>query len=148
MATPRVRPTLLASSDDAEAQFYEALQQGNVELMMSIWADEEEVTCILPGGQCITGIEPLRQLCEGLLANGAVQVVPQQVRRYISASCAVHHVLERVEAKTAQGQQTAYVLATNVYIQTPKGWRMITHHASPGNAQEPADLLPPPTHLH
>jgi ketosteroid isomerase-like protein len=31
------------------------------------------------------------------------------------------------------------VLATNVYVKTAQGWRMVAHHASPGS--EPAELV-------
>ena len=43
------------------------------------------------------------------------------------------------------------ILATNVYLRTPGGWRMVLHHASPapeGAAPEPAAPPPPPKTLH
>jgi ketosteroid isomerase-like protein len=40
------------------------------------------------------------------------------------------------------------VLATNVYMKTAQGWRLVAHHASPG--EEPAEPMPgdAPTTLH
>jgi ketosteroid isomerase-like protein len=45
-------------------------------------------------------------------------------------------VLERVEVLTDQGPRDAWVIATNVYLKTAQGWRMVAHHASPGTASE------------
>ena len=41
--------------EEAETAFYEALEKGDLEAMMAIWADDEEVVCIHPGGQRLTG---------------------------------------------------------------------------------------------
>jgi hypothetical protein len=30
-------------------------------------------------------------------------------------------------------------MATNVYLQTAQGWRLVAHHASPGSLQAPDD---------
>lgn len=149
MASPR-KPVAqpLASPDDAEAQFYEALQNANLDMMMSIWADEDEVACVLPGGPRVVGLAAIRQVCDNLFANGPIQIAPQQVRRLVAGACAVHHVTERVEVNTPQGRQTAYILATNVYTQTPMGWRLVAHHASPGRTQDSTDVSPPAPHLH
>ena len=49
---------------------------------------------------------------------------------------AVHNLVERIELHTPEGDALAYVVATNVYVRTPQGWRMVAHHASPGTQQE------------
>jgi hypothetical protein len=50
-------------------------------------------------------------------------------------TCAVHHLSERISMNTAEGVRTAWVLATNVYLKTPLGWRLVAHHASPGSPE-------------
>jgi ketosteroid isomerase-like protein len=35
--------------------------------------------------------------------------------------------------------QHAWVMASNVYVKTEQGWRMVAHHASPGMAAEPTE---------
>ena len=54
----------------------------------------------------------------------------------------------RVAVRTPQGEQTAWVSATNVYHQTPQGWRLVLHHASPGAPRAPSDLSARPAVLH
>jgi ketosteroid isomerase-like protein len=69
------------------------------------------------------------------------------VRRVQSLGVSIHSVLERVEVLTASGPAQAYVIATNVYLKTAQGWRLVAHHASPGTAQEVAQS-DSPTLLH
>ena len=38
------------SPDETEAMFYEALQKGDVDLLMSCWAEDDEIVCVHPGG--------------------------------------------------------------------------------------------------
>jgi ketosteroid isomerase-like protein len=132
---------LMASVDDVETQFYEALQRGDLELLMSVWSDDDEVACVHPGGPRVVGHGAVRASFDAIFANGAIPVRPQQVRRVENAGCSIHHVLERVDIATAEGVQTAWVLATNVYLKTTQGWRLVLHHASPGSPREAQEIV-------
>jgi ketosteroid isomerase-like protein len=137
---PRKPPAaaLLATPDEIEAQFYEALQNGDVERLMAVWSDDDEIVCVHPGGPRVVGVAAIRASFEAIFANGAIPVRPEEVRRVESAGCAVHNVLERVDIATADGPQSAWVAATNVYLKTAQGWRLVVHHASPGNSTREA----------
>jgi ketosteroid isomerase-like protein len=133
---------LMASVDDVETQFYDALQRADIELLMSVWSDDDEVACVHPGGPRVVGHGAVRASFEAIFANGTVPVQLQHVRRVENAGCAVHHVLERVElGSSAEGEQTAWVLASNVYLKTPQGWRLVLHHASPGSSREAQEIV-------
>lgn len=152
MNDPRARKVsqaaLMTTADETEASFYEAMQQGDLERMMAVWADDDEIACVHPGGPRVVGTVGVRAAFEAVFANGPVHVVMHQVRRLEQATCAVHHVTEVVQAMTPQGLQTAYVMATNVYLRTALGWRMVAHHASPGLPQELPDITEPRSTLH
>lgn len=122
---------LYASADDVEQQFYEALQQGDLERLMQLWADDDEIVCVHPGGGRVVGPGPIRASFGAIFEHGAIPVVPEQVHRLETADAAVHHLVERISVQTAEGAQTGWVLATNVYVKTGAGWRMVSHHASP-----------------
>ena len=149
---PHRRPpaaALHASPDELEAQFYEALQQGDIERMMAVWADDDEVVCVHPGGARVIGPAAIRASFEAIFANGGVPAQPEQVHRLHTMGSAVHHLVERIRVATPEGEQSAWVLATNVFLKTAQGWRMVAHHASPGTAQEihaRADALPTVLH--
>ena len=141
--------SLMASPDDIEAQFYEALQRGDIERLMAVWADDDEVVCVHPGGPRVIGPAAIRTSFEAIFANGAIPVVPEQVHRLHTIGSAVHHLAERITVQTSEGTRTAWVLATNVYIKSAHGWRMVAHHASPGTLGEAsAEEGPPPSTLH
>lgn len=139
---------LLSSPEDTEAQFYEALQQGDLDRLMAVWADEDEVSCVHPGGPRVVGIGAIRATFEAVLSQGPVQAVPERVRTLSNGETAIHNVLERVQVEGPKGPQSAWVIATNVYLKTAMGWRMVVHHASPGTASDVQEIVEAPAVLH
>jgi uncharacterized protein (TIGR02246 family) len=139
---------LAGTPDEVEAQFYEALQQGDIQRLMAVWADDDEVVCVHPGGPRVIGTAAIRASFEAIFAGGAIPVRPEQVRRLHMLASALHHLVERIEVATNEGVQTAWVLATNVYVKTAQGWRLVAHHASPGMAHEAPTLGDAPSTLH
>lgn len=131
---------LLASADDVEAQFYEALASADIERLMSLWSEDDEIACVHPGGPRLHGHAAVRAGFEAIFTNGAIPVRPQQVQRVESGGTSVHHVLERVEVPSAEGPRSAWVIATNVYFKTALGWRLVLHHGSPGTTREAQEM--------
>ena len=143
------RPILpLASPDECEQKFYDALQTGDIEGLMSVWADDEDIVCVQPGGGRLVGALEIRQVFGSMFTHGVVQVRAEKVRRVQTHSMSVHSVIERVSVQTNEGLQEGWVIATNVYLKAAEGWRMVAHHASPGTAQEMVDTGDTPTVLH
>lgn len=140
---------LMASPDDVEAQFYEALREADLDKLMALWADDDEVFCVHPGGPRVVGPLAIRTAFESMFASsGRIHARPERVRRVVSIDSAVHNLVERIELQTTEGRRTGFVVATNVYIKTTQGWRMVAHHASPGTAQEAPEIVEAPTVLH
>ncbi len=139
---------LLASPDDVEAQFYEALQQADLNKLMAVWSDDDDIACVHPGGPRVLGHAAIRASFEAIFANGAIPLQPQGVRRVVGLGCAVHHLTERVTIADAQGNRSAWVLATNVFVKTTAGWRLVVHHASPGSEQAEPPAGETPSTLH
>jgi ketosteroid isomerase-like protein len=136
-------------ADDVEAEFYDAMQRGELDRLMAVWADDDEIVCVLPGGARVIGPQAIRAAFESLFAAGGVPVRPEQVHRIHPPGCALHHLVERLDVVTDGGPHTAWVLATNFYIQTPRGWRLASHHASPGSPHTlPAVAADTPSTLH
>ena len=139
---------LMTSADETEASFYDAMRHGDVDRVMACWAEDEEIACVSPGGPRTVGTVAVRAAFAATLATGPVHITIEHVRRMESAVCAVHHVTEKVQAMTSEGLQTAFVIATNVYLRTPQGWRMVAHHASAGMPQDLPDISEPRSTLH
>lgn len=133
-----------ASPEQAEAAFYEALEKADLAQMMSVWAEDEEIVCIHPGGSRLLGVDAVRESWRQIFAPGPhmrVRLLDPHVHggRMVS----VHSLYERI---TITGQTRAHlVAATNVYVLTPSGWRMLMHHGSPLPADAVAAEQPPGT---
>jgi len=148
MNTPNTPVMALSSPDEAEQQFYESMQHADLDRFMAVWSDEDDVACVHPGGPRLIGVAVIRESFAGIFAKGPLDVHPEKVRRVDSHFSAVHSVLERVQVQTDKGRQSAWVIATNVYVKTALGWRLVAHHASPGTAREAQEVLESAAVLH
>jgi ketosteroid isomerase-like protein len=130
---PAMKKSVFPSPQDAEAAFYEALENGDIDAMMEVWADDEEVVCVHPGGPRLAGYENVLKSWAQIFASGQrlrVQVSHQVVLSGMMVT--VHSVHENI---TARGERPSPpVVASNAYLRTANGWRMILHHASPAPA--------------
>jgi ketosteroid isomerase-like protein len=141
MSRSKIPDLPLGSPDEIEHQFYEALQQGNIDKLMAVWSDDDDIACVHPGGPRVIGAASIRASFEAMFGNGAINAHPEKVRRVQTHSSAVHNVLERVEVMSKEGPQSAWVIATNVYMKTAQGWRLVAHHASPGTQREVQEIV-------
>ena len=140
--------TLGGSAQEIEQTFYEALQKADLERLMSCWADEDEIVCVHPGGMRRVGAQEIRESFESIFSGGSMQVNVLSVKKIESLTSVVHNVLEQIQITLGADSQEAYVIATNVYQQTPQGWRMVLHHASPGHPDALQSELEVPSVLH
>lgn len=144
--TGKIFPT----AQDAENAFYEALERADLEGMMAVWAEDEDIVCVHPGGPRLTGQDQVREGWARIFAAGdrARVHISQQVA--ISAMMlAVHSVHENVTVEGEPQARPPMIVATNVYLRTAAGWRMIVHHASPGAVPPPpVRREPAPKFLH
>jgi uncharacterized protein (TIGR02246 family) len=125
--------------EDVEQSFYEALQAGDLEALMDCWCDDEDAVCVHPGGPRWMGTPAIRASFAPMFEHGGVAVSVNVVHRATWGSCCVHSVVETIDLSTDDGLLQATVLATNVYVKSARGWRLLVHHASPGSAA-PAPL--------
>jgi ketosteroid isomerase-like protein len=44
------KPSNYASPDDVEHAFYDAISHGDADLLMLVWAEDEETVCVHPTG--------------------------------------------------------------------------------------------------
>ena len=148
MRRPKPPAPSIGSADDVEVEFYEALQRGDIERLMALWSDDDEISCVHPGGPRLVGAAAIRSAFDTMFAHGAIDARPGKVRRLDTHSTAVHSVLERIRVMGPEGERFAWVVATNVYLKGGQGWRLVAHHASPGTASEVQDIAETASILH
>ena len=148
MARPKPPAPTLASPDDIELELYESMRRGDIERLMAVWSDDDEICCVHPGGGRLLGVGAIRASFEAMFGNGTIDAEPHRVRRLESHSSAVHSVLERIRIATAEGERFGWVVATNVYLKSSHGWRLVAHHASPSSGDEAHDNAEAASILH
>ena len=138
----RIFPT----AQDAENAFYEALERGDLDAMMAVWSEDDEIVCVHPSGERLTGPDPVRASWAKIFTGTSrLRVHTSQQVAISGMMIAVHSVQENFSVEgESRGRQSpdlrpAPVVATNVYLRSGAGWRMIVHHASPapGKAEPP-----------
>ena len=128
---------IFASPQDVEAAFYEALENGDLSGMMAVWAEDEEIFCVHPGGPRLVGYAVIREAWRRVFEHGRRLRVERTTPGVVTTPfavvhCLIEHVRIREGKVPAQLEAAqAPVAATNVYVRGAMGWRMIAHHASP-----------------
>ncbi len=133
------KPLLFASSDECEQAFYEALENADADAAVDLWLDEAEVCCVHPNGPRLLGHAAVTGSWRAILANGPLQVRAASKKTLETPMIALHNVVEEVLVTQGRTQKVVQVIATNAYVKTPAGWKMVLHHASPapeGQASE------------
>jgi uncharacterized protein (TIGR02246 family) len=133
-----VSTKIFPTAQDAENAFYEALERCDLEAMMAVWSEDEEIICVHPVGQRLAGQAQVREVWRQMFTGGPnmrMQITQQVVVAGVMIE--VHSVHENITVSGEQRQRPPMV-ATNVYLRTAAGWRMIVHHASPAPSEPPA----------
>lgn len=133
----------LGTVEEVEAAFYDALSHADLDALMALWSEEEEIVCVHPGAPRLVGHAAIRASWEAIFERGPVHIRPVQLHAMQNLMSAVHSVIEDVRQGPHEGSEL-HILATNVYLKTPHGWRLATHHASivPGKMPEVATGTP------
>ncbi len=122
---------IFSTPQEAETAFYEALQHADLEALMAVWAEDEEIICILPGGPRLAGYASIREAWRSIFESGRrFSITLSQAVVIQGMLVSVHSLHEQITLKGGELGQTAPVLTTNVYIRSALGWRMLVHHAS------------------
>ena len=136
---------IFASPQDVEAAFYEALERCDIEAMMAVWAEDEEVVCVHPGGPRLVGYTMIREAWQNVFANGTRLRVRLSQQTAVSTPFAMVSTLMEHIGTADNENLSAPVAATNVYVRGALGWRMVAHHASP---VPPSSVAEAPRTLH
>ncbi|HSF47011.1 MAG TPA: nuclear transport factor 2 family protein [Burkholderiales bacterium] len=126
-----MKPPAFPTSEEAETAFYEAFERADLEAMMAVWAEDEDIVCVHPTGPRLLGLEQVRESWRQIFSGGPslrFRLSDQQVLRGMLLS--IHSLYEHVTL-SGEAQPRNPIVATNIYVLTDRGWRMLAHHASP-----------------
>jgi ketosteroid isomerase-like protein len=137
-----MKKALFATPQDAESAFYEAITSADIEAMMAVWADDDDIYCVHPNGARIAGVEHVRESWRQIFSSGQTLRFQLRESQYVQGMMLSVHSVYEVITIAGEPRPRGPVIATNVYLRTERGWRMVAHHASPVPAS--ASVAPEP----
>ncbi len=128
------------SAADVEDAYYDAIDECDIEKMMSVWENSHEVACLLPMQPMRQGREAIEALWRPMLdPRHGVEITVNHLRWIESGDIAIHLVEERIGAGKGAPQPPIY--AVNTFRKSGDGWRLLVHVNSP--APPPPGSMPP-----
>lgn len=116
----------------ANQRFYAALEQMSLPAMEAVWLHEDWVGCVHPGWELLVGWEEVRESWERIFENTRrMKVGVSNVSVQVEGGVAWVNCVEQVTSSFETGFSTAWVQATNIYVQREADWLLVHHHASP-----------------
>ncbi len=143
-----IPPNSLSTADDVEHAFYDAIARADLDALMALWADDDEIACVHPGAPRLLGHAAIRASWEIIFTRGPVHIRPRHLHVSHNMTCSVHTLIEEVDVPDDPNWQEAHIVATNVYLKTPQGWRIVLHHASVAHGRPAEQVAPSQGVLH
>jgi ketosteroid isomerase-like protein len=123
---------VFATPEDAEAAFYRAFENTDLDAMMDVWSpDDPGIVCIHPGGARLRGPDAIREAWKQIFEGGMPLTFRLTDYSIVGRpGMRIHNVREEIRLR-GKDAIAAVVLATNVFIERPGiGWRLWMHHGS------------------
>jgi ketosteroid isomerase-like protein len=128
---PKARtPTIFTTPQDAAVAFYRAFEAKDIDAMMGAWAEDEEIVCVHPGGPRLVGFDAVRLGWEQIFAGEAKLFFRLEgIVVLETVGMALQSTIEQVSVGDDPAPRGT-AIASNVFLRTPSGWRLLSHHAS------------------
>ena len=116
----------------ANQRFYDAFGALDIDQMERVWETSERAMCVHPGWPALVDWELIRQSWERIFDNTTLMHFNvKYLNAAVQGDCGWVTCVENISS-VLQGTASNFgILATNIFVRTPLGWRMIAHHASP-----------------
>jgi len=123
-----------AEVEAANTSLYEALESADVDRMAAVWDDVEPdvLVCVHPGWPMLRGRGRVLRSFSAIMANTPyIQFFLTDVEVAVTGDTAVVTCTENILTAVSQEGASGQVVATNVFVRRPGGWRLQVHHGSP-----------------
>ena len=130
------------SPEEAERAFYASFEARDIDAMMRVWADRDDVVCVHPMGDRLTGRRDIEMSWRQIFGGDGELTFDIADPVYVTGTdISVHFVYEDIRFGPGPTDRSR-VLATNTYVRGADGWRLLSHHGSPGVAVRRANPAP------
>lgn len=125
-------PQEYSTPQDAEDAFYDALEEGDLGRLLSVWADTDDVCCLLPMYPLIRGRKEVAEVFQHLFARGhGVALSITHLGWIQTADMAIHQVEETIQNPPPGNAPPPPFYGTNIYRKYADGWRLLVHQNAP-----------------
>ncbi|HYB51306.1 MAG TPA: nuclear transport factor 2 family protein [Burkholderiaceae bacterium] len=146
---PRLaKPMLFASAEECEQAFYDALENADVEAMAELWLQDDDVCCTHPGAARLVGYNAVRSSWASILESGPLPIRTLARQSYESATLAVTNLVEELVLLQGTARQLVHVIASNAFVKTPAGWKMVMHVGAPAPQGQAVEVEVPSGTVH
>ena len=143
--------SLRAEAEQANAAFYSAFENADLDAMRDLWLEDAETLCVHPGAMPVRGTPAISRSWALIMANTPyIQFFLTDVEvsvlgstssggSVIASVTCTENVLTGDERTGPDAFGGAKAVATNVFVRMADGWRLWIHHASPVMSGEQHD---------
>ena len=127
-----------STPQDTEDAFYDALEEGDIGRLLSVWADSDDICCLLPMHPLIQGRRKVEDMFTRLFARGqGVALSIAHLGWILTDDIAIHLIEETVQNPAPGSPPPPSLYGTNIYRKDNNGWRLIVHQNAPTPGQPP-----------
>jgi len=136
---------IYASPEEVEKAFYEAVERQDINALMSLWSNDEEIVCIHPNGQRVSGVEEVRKSFAQAMEDPPVRIAKSQQARWEGAVMALYQNIETVLNKETGQPGGVPLFVSHIFMLGAHGWRMVCRHStSTTTGKKSAGVKSPP----
>ena len=129
---------------EAEDAFYDALDEGNLEQLLSVWAETDDICCLLPMHPMIQGRQGVVDVFTQMFSQGhGVSLAVAHLVWIETDDMAIHQVEETVLGVPPDTTPPPPFYGTNIYLKGSTGWRLIVHQNAPTPPPPPPEFVMP-----
>lgn len=125
---------------EAEDAYYDAIDERDLEKMMSVWSPSPDAACLLPMQSLQRGPQAIREMWRQMLDQAQGLDITINHMQWIDLGDVSIHLLEELATVKGGGKQPP-IYASNTYHRDGDGWRLLLHFNSP--TPPPPGMMPP-----
>lgn len=135
---------IYSTPQEAEDAFYDALEEGNLEQMLSVWEDSEAICCLLPMAPLAMGRVAVRDIFSRIFSRGqGVSLNIHHLHWIEAGDVAIHQVQEFLQGAPLNAPLPPPFYGTNIFRRVGEGWRLLVHQNAPTPQPPPSDVVMP-----
>ena len=129
---------------EAEDTFYDALDEGDLNQLLSVWAESDDIVCLLPMHPMIQGRQGVVDEFTHLFSQGhGVSLAIAHLGWIETDDIAIHQVEETLLGPPSDTPPPPPFYGTNIYRKDTAGWRLIVHQNAPTPAPPSPEFVVP-----